>query len=205
MISDANLDHKIYQGPQIMFPALAIHGGPKVRTEKFPSRMSMGGNERRMIEELFACYDDLGQDPGYQGIFEDRYCELFTRMMGGGYADVVSSGTVSLYIAIKALQIPKGRHVLISPITDPGCFSAIIDNDLVPKLVDARGVGYNISFAAIRARVDEEVAAIVLVHALGTSVEDMEGIAAYCRARGIALIEDCSQAHGGPIQRQTGR
>ena len=54
-------------------------------------------------------------------------------MMGGGYADAVATGTASLYIAVAALDLPKGSEVIVSPITDPGTLAAIILNGLVPR------------------------------------------------------------------------
>ena len=56
--------------------------------------------------------------------------------MSGGYCDLVCSGTVSIFIAIKSLELKKGSYVLVSPITDPGTLNAIICNGLFPILID---------------------------------------------------------------------
>src|SRR5262245_51603025 len=106
---------------------LAIHGGPKTRSAPLPGRYAFGDAELAAVQEVFAHYKAKGVDFGYQGHFEELYCRKFVEHLGGGgYADAVATGTGSLYVAIAALQFPRGSHVLVSPITDPGTINAII-------------------------------------------------------------------------------
>src|ERR1700761_5303194 len=105
---------------------LAIHGGEKVRTTPMPPRLALGENERKMVLEVLDYYRERNVDPGYEGHFETMYCRAFADMMGGGYADAVATGTSSLYIAVAALDLPKGSEVLVSSITDPGSLAAIV-------------------------------------------------------------------------------
>eukprot|EP01052_Picozoa_sp_SAG31_P044335 SAG31_NODE_7690_length_1616_cov_1.780488_1_plen_48_part_00 len=44
----------------------------------------------------------------YSGPDETAYCEEFAAMMGGGFADLVNSGTSAVYVAIGALCLPPG-------------------------------------------------------------------------------------------------
>jgi len=123
---------------------LAIHGGEPVRRERMPPRLALGEDELRMIQECIAYYRERQVDPGYQGTFEKLYTDAFVAMMGGGYADAVATGTVALYIALAALDLPEDSEVLVSPITDPGTISAIILNRLpepVQPLVAGLSVG----------------------------------------------------------------
>ena len=99
---------------------LAIHGGEKVRKTPMPARLALGDAEVAMVNRVLEHYRQRQIDPGYQGVFEKRYTDLFVEMMGGGYADAVATGTASLYVALAALDLPKGSEVLVSPITDPG-------------------------------------------------------------------------------------
>lgn len=177
---------------------LAIHGGEPVRKEPMPSRMALGEAEITMIQECLAFYRERRVDPGYQGAFEKLYTDAFVAMMGGGYADAVSTGTAALYVAIAALELPKGSEVLVSPITDPGTLSAIILNGLVPRLVDSKANSYNIDLGEFLARLTPATKALVVVHAAGQACE-IDKIVPTAKERGIKVLEDCSQAHGAQI------
>jgi perosamine synthetase len=177
---------------------LAIHGGEKVRREPMPPRLAMGDDEIRMVQECLAYYRERQADPGYQGAFEKLYTDAFVDMMGGGYADAVATGTASLYVAIAALDLPKGSEVLVSPITDPGTLSAIILHGLKPRLCDSKPDSYNIGAAEIEERLGPDVSAIVVVHAAGQAA-DIHDIMALARKRGLKVLEDCSQAHGARV------
>jgi len=176
-------------------PALAARGGEATRKRPMPPRRAIGEAEAAAVQEMFAYYRDNQVDPGYQGAFEKRYTDAFVRQMGGGYADAVATGTAALFIAIAALRLPRGSEVMVSPITDPGTLSAIILNGLVPRLIDSAPGIYNIGVEQFVARVTQNVRAVVVVHSLGRAV-DIKPIVDEAHARGIRVVEDCSQSHG---------
>jgi perosamine synthetase len=178
---------------------LAIHGGTPVRGERLPPRLALGEDELRMIQECVAYYRERQVDPGYQGAFEKLYTDAFVAMMGGGYADAVATGTGALYVALAALDLPKGSEVLCSPITDPGSLSAIILNGLKPRLCDSTPDSYNIGVTQFRERITPEVSAALIVHSAGQAAE-IDQIMPEARSRGIKVLEDCSQAHGAQIK-----
>src|SRR6185437_3020052 len=115
-----------------------------------------------------------------------------------GYADAVATGTASLYIAVAALDLPKGSEVLVSPITDPGTLSAIILNGLKPRLCDSKKHSYNIGPTQVEERLGPNVSAIIVVHAAGQAAE-VDKIVAVAKKCGIKVLEDCSQSHGAKI------
>lgn len=177
---------------------LAIDGGEPVRRDRMPPRLALGDAEVKMIQECIAYYRERQIDPGYQGAFEKLYTDGFVAMMGGGYADAVATGTASLYVAVAALDLPKGSEVLVSPITDPGTLSAIILNGLKPRICDSAKDSYNIDSAHVAERLSPNVSAIIVVHAAGQAAE-VDKIVAEARKRGVRVIEDCSQSHGAKI------
>jgi perosamine synthetase len=176
----------------------AILGGAKVRDDKMPPRRALGHAENEMIEEALAYYRERDIDPGYQGHFEERYVEAFAKMMGGGYADAVATGTSALYVAIAALDLPKGSEVLVSPITDAGSISAIILNGLKPRLMDSRPDNFNVGVDQFVDAITPDVSAVMYVHSIGQP-GDIERICAIARAKRIRVLEDCSQSHGARI------
>jgi dTDP-4-amino-4,6-dideoxygalactose transaminase len=175
--------------------ALAIHGGTPLRTTPMPPRFALGAEEERMIGEVLKFYRENGLDPGYQGHFEKLYTDAFVATMGGGYADAVSTGTASLYVALAAFSLPEGSEVICSPITDPGTLSAIILNRLVPRLADSAPGSYNMGVEQFISRIGPKVRAVVVVHSIGQAA-DIEAITTEAHARGILVLEDCSQSHG---------
>ena len=177
---------------------LAIDGGRPVRQTRMPPRLALGDEEVRMIQEVIAYYRERQIDPGYQGPFEKLYTDAFVAMMGGGYADAVATGTASLFVALAALDLPKGSEVLISPITDPGSLSAIILNGLKPRLCDSKPDSFNIGVEQVVERLGPSVSAICVVHSAGQAAE-VDKIVAEAHARGIRVLEDPSQAHGAKI------
>jgi dTDP-4-amino-4,6-dideoxygalactose transaminase len=178
---------------------LAVHGGEPVRTARMPPRLALGDEEVRMVQEVLAYYREHEVDPGYQGPFEKLYTDRFCEIMGGGYADAVATGTASLFVALAALELPKGSEVMISPITDPGSLSAIILNGLKPKLCDSLPNSYNIGVEQVVSRIGPNTSAICVVHAAGQACE-IDKITAACHERGVKVLEDPSQAHGAKIR-----
>jgi dTDP-4-amino-4,6-dideoxygalactose transaminase len=173
---------------------LAIHGGEKVRKTSMPPRISLGPAERAMINEVLDYYGERQIDPGYQGHFEKLYTDAFVEMMGGGYADGVATGTSALYVAVAALDLPKGSEVLVSPITDPGSLSAIVLNGLKPRLMDSMPDSYNVGPEQFAARIGPNVSAAMIVHSVGYAAP-IEEIVTIARQRGVKVIEDCAQSH----------
>ena len=131
---------------------LAIHGGKKTRTKNMPSRFSFGPKENLEIKKMVAYYRSKGEDPKYSGLWEKKFCSEFSRFMGGGYSDAVATGTGAIYVAMKALEIPKNSDVIMSPVTCSGNFSCITEQGLNPVLVDSEVGSYNTSLKKIKER-----------------------------------------------------
>jgi dTDP-4-amino-4,6-dideoxygalactose transaminase len=177
---------------------LAIEGGRPVRAKPMPGRFALGPGEIAMLEEALRYYRERELDPGYQGPFEKMYTDAFVDMMGGGYADSVATGTASVFLAVAALDLPKGSEVIVSPITDPGTLSSITMNGLRPRLADSKPDDYNMGVEEFLARITPQVSAVMVVHSAGRAA-DIDLIAKEAHARGIKVIEDCSQSHGAQI------
>ncbi len=179
--------------------SLAIHGSPPVRTAKMPNRQAFGDAEVAMLTSAIEYYRSRDEDPPYQGRFEKQLCEEFATFMGGGYADAVCSGTVSVFVALKALEPPAGSEVIISPVTDSGPLNCIIMQGLVPVVADAAPGSYNINTESFLARVSPKTSVLLAVHSAGQPLE-IDRIVAAAHQRGIKVLEDVSQAPGALCQ-----
>jgi len=178
---------------------LAIDGGEPVRKKPMPPRFAIGEAEAAAIAEVLAYYRGQQMDPGYQGVFEKRYTDAFVKFMGGGHADAVATGTVALYIAVAALQLPPGSEVIVSPITDPGSLAAIVLNGLVPRLADSAPGTFNMGANQFLARVTPKVRAVMVVHSMGRAAP-IDEIVKEAHTRDIRVIEDCSQSQGARVK-----
>jgi dTDP-4-amino-4,6-dideoxygalactose transaminase len=174
---------------------LAINGGPKVRDKPMPSRRLFGASELEAVREVFRDSWDCGIDFGYQGKYEKRYTDKFCEFQNGGYADAVSSGTAGIFVALKALDLEAGSDVLVSPVTDPGGVTPVIEQGLNVVTTDARRGSYNVGPSEFEKAITSSTSAAIITH-LGGHAVDMDPIMAIANSRGIKVIEDCSQAHG---------
>ena len=101
--------------------------------------------------------------------------------------------------AIAALDLPKGSEVLVSPITDPGTLSAIILNGLKPRLCDSKPDSYNVGVEQV---LEQRSGPTSPPSSSSMPPARPPRSTRSCRdahARGIKVLEDCSQAHGAKI------
>ncbi len=178
-----------------MIKKLAIKGGKPVRVTKMPARHAMGLNEIKLINYAIKYYKDKGEDPPYQGKFENDFCNLFTKKMGGGYADAVSSGCAALYVSLASLNLKKGSEILLSPVTCSSDLAVIILQGFKPILVDSAKWSYNVNLNELKKKITKKTKAAMLSHAAGEPISEINKIAHYLKKKKIFLIEDCSQAH----------
>ena len=164
---------------------------------QFPSRKLFGDDELNAVREVFENSWNEGVDFGYQGKYENILSKQFKEYLGGnGYVDAVSSGTAGIYVALKALGIGKGDEVAVSPITSPGGITPVIEVGATISLIDSRK-GTNLAdLEQVKRAVTDKTKVILLTHAGGYPVFDLQEIALFAKERSILFIEDCSQAHG---------
>ncbi|HCR18462.1 MAG TPA: hypothetical protein DIU35_13360, partial [Candidatus Latescibacteria bacterium] len=181
---------------------LAIDGGEKVRTDPFPRRKLFGEEEKQAALALFDESIESGNAFGYGGPEEQAYERDFGDFMGGGYADLVNSGTTSLYVALGALELEVPGEVVVPPITDPGGVMPVALLNLVPVVSDAAPGTLNAGAEQIEAVLTEHTRAIVVAHIAGEPA-DMDPILELANARNLPVIEDCAQAHGAKYKGRT--
>ena len=174
-------------------PVLSKFGGSKVRSELPPFRDAMGPAERQAVLDVLAYYTSSEADPPYEGIFQKKFETEFAKRMGGGYARAVSSGSVSCFIAIRALRLPLGSEVIVPGVTDSGSIFAIVEAGLVPVIVDTKPDSYNTNWEEIEIAITSQTSAIFAVHMAGEPLE-ISVISKNAIQRNLKLIEDCSQA-----------
>jgi perosamine synthetase len=174
---------------------LAVHGGPKLRTRPFPPRHLFGEEEKAAALRLFDDAIQTGGVFGYGGPEEEAYCREFSESLGGGFADMVNSGSSAVYVALRALDLEPYSEIVCPAITDPGGMMPIPLLSCIPVPADARPGSYNVGPDEVEACLSPRTAAILVAHIAGEPV-DMDPILGLARARGLPVVEDCAQAHG---------
>ncbi|HAF28014.1 MAG TPA: aminotransferase [Bacteroidales bacterium] len=111
------------------------------------------------------------------------------------YCSGVASGLDALILSILALEIEKGSEIIVPSNTYIATILAIIQNGLIPVLVEPDINTYNIDPLKIEKAIAKKTKAVIVVHLYGKPC-DMEPILEICKNYKLFLIEDCAQAHG---------
>jgi perosamine synthetase len=120
---------------------------------------------------------------------------LFASAFGMEHGIAVSSGTAGLDVAVRALGIAPGDEVLVPSLTIISCGSAIARAGATPVPVDCDATDWNAHLRHFEARVTPRTRAVLLVHLYGLC-GDVAATVAWARERGLAVLEDASQAPG---------
>jgi perosamine synthetase len=160
---------------------------------KIPPRKALGPQEIKSIKEVIKFHKKNNTDPGYNGKFEKEVCNLFSKMMHGGFTDACSSGTAASYICVNSLGLKKNDEILISPVTDSGPLNSIILSNFKVKLLDSEKNTYNVSLNELKKRISKKTRAVLLIH-IGGQAAQVGKISKFLKKKKILLIEDASQA-----------
>jgi len=178
---------------------LALFGGPPAVTE--PTRMTWPPIDAGDVEAVSALLA-RGEISYYgrEGVVAELE-EAFAAYHGLAHALSCSSGTAALHSAYFALALEPGDEVIAPTMTFLSTVMPIFTLNAVPVLVDCEPDTGNIDPALIEAAITPRTRAIVVVHLHGHPC-DMAPIMAIARQHGLAVIEDCSHAHGAAYEDQ---
>ena len=123
--------------------------------------------------------------------------EAIAKYIGVKHAIGVASGSDALVLALRAMGIKSGDHVITTPYTFFATASAIARLGAVPIFVDVNEKTFNISLDDVKKMIesDSKVKAVVLVHLFGRSV-DMQMLKEICDPYGVKILEDAAQSIG---------
>lgn len=132
-----------------------------------------------------------GETVGREQIFADE----FASFLGTRYCVPMTNGSSSLVAAFEALDIGPGDEVIVPGVTWVASASSVMAVNAFPVIVDIDPKTLCIDPAAIQAAIGPRTRAVSIVH-LYNSVCDLDAIMDLCHSHGLALVEDCAQAHG---------
>lgn len=122
----------------------------------------------------------------------------FADWSGVPHAVALANGTLALDVALKALGISPGDEVIVTPRTFIASISCVVNAGATPVFADVDRDSGNINAATIAEKITPRTRAVIPVHLAGWPC-DMDAIMALAKSNGMAVIEDCAQAHGAMV------
>ncbi|RED38642.1 8-amino-3,8-dideoxy-alpha-D-manno-octulosonate transaminase [Winogradskyella eximia] len=110
------------------------------------------------------------------------------------HAQLVSSGTAAVSVALASAGIGSGDEVIMPTFTFVASFEAIMMLGAIPVLVDIDDT-LTLDPEKVKEAITSKTKAIMPVHMCG-SMADLDALKVICNAHNLILIEDSSQATG---------
>jgi dTDP-4-amino-4,6-dideoxygalactose transaminase len=172
---------------------LAINGGTPVRPQGYPAWPVW---DEREIEAVTSVVRS-GEWGGYPepGVHAAAFEERFSAYQGATHGVLMVNGTITMEVALKALDIGWGDEVIIPALTFAATAYAPMAAGALPVIVDVEPRTWTIDPDAVEAAITERTKAIMPVH-LGHHMADMDRIMDIAKRHGLAVVEDCAHAPG---------
>lgn len=154
-----------------------------------------GAGYRALKEEIDEAIRTVLDGPGYiLGEAVSRFETDFARYIGVEHGVGVNNGTDAIHLALRALGIGPGDEVITVSHTAVATVAAIGMAGAVAVLADVHPITRTIDPAAVGALITTRTKAIIAVHLYGQPA-DVDALLLLCEKHGLALVEDCAQAH----------
>jgi len=148
---------------------------------------------RTQIDAAVASVLDSGWFIG--GMQHDSFESDFAGYCGVSHCVGVGNGTDALEIALRALGCTAGDEVVTVANAGMYATTACLLVGATPVYVDIDPGTLEMDCSALESVISRSTKAIVATHLYG-KLADMDAIMDVGQTRGIAVIEDCAQAHG---------
>jgi dTDP-3-amino-3,4,6-trideoxy-alpha-D-glucose transaminase len=149
-----------------------------------------------LLEELLAVVSRVAHKGAFtMGAELEAFESEFAAYCETDHAVGVSSGTEAIVLALKALNIGAGDEVIVPSNSFIATAEAVSLAGATPRLVDVDPFTHLLSADAVEAAIGPRTRCVIPVHLMGSTV-DMQPLIEVARAAGIAVVEDCAQAHG---------
>ncbi len=125
----------------------------------------------------------------------------FAEYVGVEHAVAMTSGTVALDVALKALKIGPGDEVITSAFSFIASGNCILFQNAKPVFADIDPRTFNIDPSDVAEKITAKTKAIIPIHMFGQPA-NMDALKEIAENKGIALVEDAAQAHGAEYKGQ---
>lgn len=121
--------------------------------------------------------------------------KIISRFVGSNYASVLSNGTITLFVALKALGIGKGDEVILPDFTMVASCNSIILAGAKPVFVDIEKETLCLDLNEMENKITKKTKAIMPV-ALNGRAPNMKKLLNIAKKHSLFIIEDAAQALG---------
>jgi dTDP-4-amino-4,6-dideoxygalactose transaminase len=173
---------------------LAITGGEPLRNAPF-TQWPIGTKEEAAALDDVLTSSKWGGQP-FPGKHADMFAKKFAAFHTARYGQCVSTGTVAIQAALKAIDIRPGDEVIVPAYTWEGTVGPVLLLNAVPVFVDVDPDTYCLDAKLIEQAITPQTKAILPVH-LGMRFADMDELLRIASKHNLKVIEDCAHAHGG--------
>ncbi len=160
-----------------------------------------GEQERKQVQDVL----DTGvlMRYGFDGMRKGHYKALelekaLAARMQVKHAQLVSSGTSALTVALASAGVGAGDEIIMPTFTFVASFESILAIGAVPVLVDIDDT-LTLDPKAVEKAITDKTKVIMPVHMCG-SMADLKALKAICVQHNLLLLEDACQAIGGSFE-----
>ena len=173
-------------------------GTLRVRAEKLVRRSPYHDRWRSIRLKDFlrvAMYEARDISTLRSGGAVERFERSFARSVGAPYALLMNSGTAAIHSAYFAIGIGPGDEVIVPSYTFFATVAPMLPLGGVPVFCEIDAATLTSDPDDVERRITPRTRAICVVHLSGNPAR-MDRFAAIAGSHDLALIEDCSHAHG---------
>lgn len=160
-----------------------------------------GEEERKEVNDVLqtGVLMRYGFDGMRNGHFKAKEFETqFAELMQTEYAQLTSSGTSALTVALASVGVGAGDEVILPTFTFVASFESVIALGAVPILCDVDDT-LCLDPQAVRKAITSKTKVVMPVHMCG-SMADLEPLKEICADHSLLLLEDACQAIGATYQ-----
>lgn len=185
---------------------LAIKGGKKVRTKKFPAYRPIGKEEERAVKKIIRSgilsrFLGVWHEDFYGGPTVKSLEKEWAKHYKVKHAIAVNSATSALYAAVGALGINPGDEIIVSPYTMAASAVAPLIYGAIPVFADIEDDFFCLSPNSIESKITKKTKAIIVVDIFGLPY-DRDKINKIAKKYKLAVIEDNAQGPGAKYKGQ---
>jgi len=141
------------------------------------------------------------------GRYAEQFESEFARLFGLRYALLTNSGSSANLLALSCLTSPSLKERALKPGDEvitvaagfPTTLNPIIQNGLVPVLVDVDVPTYNVDTSQLEDALSEHTRAVIFAHTLGNPY-NVARVSEFVKKHDLWWIEDCCDAVGATYQ-----